>query len=288
MPDKYAVIGNPVGHSLSPDIHRAFARATGQDITYDRLLAPLDAFEASVRKFFNDHESGRGLNVTLPFKREAWDIVDCHCGYALDAEAVNTIKLTGGRLEGHNTDGVGLLRDLEQNLEFPIRGKRVLIMGAGGATHGVVQPLLAARPESIIVANRTLDKAASLVSHFRRFRDLAADGLAALPYERLAGAQFDVVINATSAGLTGEMPPLPQSVFAPGALAYDMVYGKVTPFLKFAAARGARTADGIGMLVEQAAESFLVWRGVRPDTKPVIDWLRAEGGNMRAEGGGST
>ena len=277
MTDKYAVIGNPVEHSLSPEIHRAFARATGQDISYDRLSAPLDGFGAAVRRFFKEGEGGRGLNVTLPFKRQAWDIVDSRPGYALDAEAVNTIKLVRDKLEGHNTDGIGLVTDLEQNLGFPIHGKRVLLMGAGGATYGVMHPLLAARPDLLVVANRTLDKAMSLVSHFRNLGHFAPHGLSAKPYAQLAGTRFELVVNATSAGLTNEMPPLPEGVFAPGALAYDMVYGKSTPFLAFAAAQGARTADGIGMLVEQAAESFFVWRGVRPATQPVIDSLRRKG-----------
>jgi len=257
MTDQYAVIGNPVAHSLSPAIHAAFARATGQDIAYEKILAPLDGFAAAVRKFFGD--GGKGLNVTLPFKRQAWDTVNFHVGYALDAMAVNTIKLEGGKLIGHNTDGVGLVADLEQNLQFPIQGKRVLVMGAGGATYGVVHPIYKREPAQLVVANRTLQKAKA--------------------YDQLSEAHFDLVINATSAGLKNEMPPLPGTAFAEGALAYDMVYGKTTPFMKFAAERGAKAVDGLGMLVEQAAESFLIWRGVRPQTAPVIRALRrkAEG-----------
>jgi shikimate dehydrogenase len=281
MSDHYAVIGNPVEHSLSPAIHAEFARATGQDIAYTKILAPLDGFEAAARKFFKD--GGKGLNVTLPFKHAAWDFVNSHAGHALDAEAVNTIKPEAGKLAGHNTDGPGLVADLEQNLRFPIRGKRVLLMGAGGATWGVMHPILDRKPARIVVANRTLEKANELVAHFQHdARD--AGGLSAKPYDQLADSQFDIVINATSAGLKNEMPPLPAEVFAPGALAYDMVYGKVTPFLKFAGAHGAQTSDGLGMLVEQAAESFLIWRGVRPATKPVIDLLRREGGGRRTEG----
>jgi shikimate dehydrogenase len=283
MTDKYAVVGNPVEHSLSPEIHAAFARETGQDVSYGRIRAPLDAFKAVVAKFRD--EGGSGLNVTLPFKHEAWSMAGSRKGYALDAEAVNTIKFLGDGLEGHNTDGIGLLADIERNLAYPVGGRRVLLMGAGGATYGVMHPLLAAHPDLLVVANRTPDKATTLVAHFRKFERLAARGLSAKPYDALAGESFDLVINATSAGLRDEMPALPAGVFAPGALAYDMVYGKETPFLKFAAERGARTADGLGMLVEQAAESFFIWRGVRPATKPVIDRLRREGGRRKDEGG---
>jgi len=285
MADQYAVIGNPVEHSLSPAIHAEFARATGQDLAYGKILAPLGGFEAAVSKFFK--EGGKGLNVTLPFKRRAWDMVnfstDAESGYAIDAEAVNTIKLTGEKLFGYNTDGLGLIADLEQNLRLPIRGKRVLLMGAGGATYGVVHPILAREPGLLVVANRTMDKANQLVAHFQK-KAGAVGRFSAKPYEQLSGSQFDLVINATSAGLKNEMPSLPAEVFAPGALAYDMVYGKETPFLKFAASHGARTSDGLGMLVEQAAESFSIWRGVRPETRPVIDLLRRERGGRSAEG----
>ena len=273
MTDQYAVIGHPVEHSLSPAIHAEFARATGQDITYGKISAPLNGFEAAARRFFQD--GGKGLNVTLPFKREAWDMVNRHKGYAFDAEAVNTIKPVGAKLEGHNTDGVGLIADLEQNLGFPIKGKRVLLMGAGGATYGVTHPVLNRQPASLIVANRTLEKAIRLVAHFEEIQEISVGEFAARPYDQLGGAQFDLVINATSAGLKDAMPPLPGDVFAQGALAYDMVYGKTTPFLEFAKGKGARVADGLGMLVEQAAESFFIWREcARPKTAPVIEMLR--------------
>lgn len=272
LSDKYAVIGNPVAHSKSPDIHAMFARQTGQDIVYDRLLAPLDEFKKTAERFFL--EGGKGLNVTVPFKREAWNLVSAHAGAALDAEAVNTIKLEDGKLIGYNTDGVGLVTDLERNLGCLIAGKRVLLMGAGGATRGVMNPILEMHPELMVVANRTLDKAMSLVSHFHKFRNFTSGGISASPYLALAGAQFDLVINATSAGLSGEMPPLPEGIFAPGALAYEMVYGRDTPFMIFARNEGARAVDGLGMLVEQAAESFFIWRGVRPQTAAVIEKLR--------------
>ena len=277
MTDRYAVIGNPVGHSLSPAIHAEFARATGQDIYYGRLLAPLDAFRAAVFKFRD--EGGMGLNVTLPFKHEAWQIADTHSPGALEAGAVNTLRFGGGRTAGANTDGIGLTRDLKDNLDCPVRGRRVLLMGAGGAVYGVMGPLLRELPELVVVANRTLDKAVALVAHFEMLQKFAARGVTARPYGALPGTRFDIVINATSAGLADVMPPLPRDVFAPGALAYEMVYGRQTLFMRFATECGARAVDGLGMLVEQAAESFLIWRGVRPATAPVIRALR-----QRAEG----
>jgi shikimate dehydrogenase len=272
MTDRYAVIGNPVAHSRSPQIHAEFARQTGQDIAYERLLAPLDAFEATARGFFDG--GGKGLNVTVPFKHAAWDMVDSHAGHAVNANAVNTIKCADGRLVGYNTDGLGLVRDLRDNLHCPLRGKRVLLMGAGGATYGVMEPLLREQPQQLVVVNRTLDKARGLVGHFRAIGGIAMRAVSALAYSDLGGTRFDVVINATSAGLSDAMPPLPDGVFAPDALAYDMVYGRTTPFMAYARAHGTRAADGTGMLVEQAAESFHIWRGVRPDTVPVIAMLR--------------
>lgn len=274
MTDRYAVIGNPVAHSQSPAIHAEFARQTGQDMTYDRLLAPLDAFAATARRFFD--EGGMGLNVTVPFKHDAWRMVDAHAGVALNAEAVNTIRRVGSDLTGYNTDGTGLVTDLERNLGFPVAGKRILLMGAGGAARGVMHPLLEKRPERLVVANRSAGNAVSLVNHFARFGHLTAGGIAARSYPDLAGTRYDLVINATSAGLQGEMPELPAGIFAPDALAYDMVYGRVTPFLVHARQQGARAVDGLGMLIEQAAESFFIWRGVRPRTAPVIEKLRIQ------------
>ncbi len=277
MTDRYAVIGNPVGHSKSPLIHAEFARQTGQDISYAGILAPLDGFKATADEF--KRAGGKGLNVTLPFKHDAWNYVTAHEGYALEAEAVNTIKFDGRNAIGHNTDGIGLLRDLRDNLRRPIKGVRVLLMGAGGGAYGVMGPLLREQPERLVVANRTLDKATRLVERFQTFQGTEIRSISAGPYDDLGHVEFDIVINATSAGLTGGMPPLPEGIFAKDALAYDMVYGRLTPFLEFARARGARVADGLGMLVEQAAESFFIWRGVRPETAPVIEMLRrkAEG-----------
>jgi shikimate dehydrogenase len=272
MTDRYAVIGNPVEHSLSPRIHAAFARASGQDVSYDRVLAPLDGFRATALAFRD--AGGSGLNVTLPFKHEAWELAGTHSDYARGARAVNTLVFAAGRIAGHNTDGIGLTRDLRDNLDCPVRGRRVLLMGAGGAVYGVMESLLREQPQSVVVANRTVDKADALAAHFLDLHHLAAGGVRACSYAALAGARFDIVINATSAGLGDGMPPLPRDVFEPAALAYEMVYGRETPFMRFAAECGVRAADGLGMLVEQASESFHIWRGVRPATKPVIEMLR--------------
>jgi shikimate dehydrogenase len=273
MSDRYAVIGNPVAHSKSPLIHAEFARQTREDVSYTAILAPLDGFRSTVEQFRG--EGGKGLNITLPFKHEAWNLADERSGYALDANAVNTIAFDGGRIIGYNTDGIGLVTDLERNLAFPIRDRRVLLMGAGGASYGIMRPILDSRIRLLVVANRTLEKAVGLVAHFRQFEKLVPGGVSAKPYEQLAGSQFDLIINATSAGLSNQMPPLPDDIFASGALAYDMVYGKRTPFLRFAQERAAMIADGTGMLVEQAAESFFIWRGVRPRTAPVIALLKS-------------
>jgi shikimate dehydrogenase len=264
MTDRYAVIGNPVAHSQSPWIHAEFARQTGQDIEYLRIEAPLAEFARSVDAF--RAAGGRGANVTLPFKEQAF----LYCRDALSDRAsavgvVNTLVFENGKARGDNTDGVGLLRDLTDNLGRKIAGARVLLLGAGGAAQGVIGALLAAKPKQLVIANRTADKARMLA---RRY------GVVAGGYDEFRGEQFDLLINATSAGLAGEAPRLAPAVFAPGALGYDMVYGRDTPFLAMARAAGAQACDGSGMLVEQAAESFLLWRGQRPDTAPVLAALR--------------
>ena len=268
--DRYVVVGNPIAHSKSPQIHAAFAAQTGQNLTYERLLAPLDGFVASVEAF--RAEGGKGLNVTVPFKQEAWQLCEQLSERAQLAEAVNTIKFEDGRIIGDNTDGVGLCRDICHNLQQALQGKRILLLGAGGAARGVILPLLAEQPACLTIANRTASKAEQLAQQFQRHGQLSASS-----YEALAGQQFDVIINATSASLSDALPPLPAGCFAPGSLAYDMMYGKgLTPFLLFAQQQGAvHLADGLGMLVEQAAEAFRIWRGVRPDTAPVIAELRA-------------
>jgi shikimate dehydrogenase len=269
MPDRYAVFGNPIAHSKSPVIHAAFARQTGQDIVYEARLAPLDGFVAAVEAF--RAEGGKGANVTVPFKVEAFHYAKEHTERARLAQAVNTLKFDDGRVLGDNTDGVGLVRDITVNLAQPLRGRRVLLLGAGGAARGVLLPLLREEPAGLFIANRTMDKAVELARQFSPFGPVEGGG-----YDALSGRIFDVVINATSSGLSDALPPLPETVFALEALAYEMMYGKTTPFMAFAKARGARVADGLGMLVEQAAESFFWWRGVRPQTAPVIASLRQE------------
>jgi shikimate dehydrogenase len=279
MTDHYAVVGNPVAHSLSPAIHAEFARQAGQDLDYVRLLAPLDGFAACVADF--RAHGGKGVNVTLPFKLEAYRLATRLSDRAEQAQAVNTLEFDAGAIFGDNTDGAGLVRDIETNLGFALAGRHVLLMGAGGAARGAVLPLLEKRPATLVIANRTPDKAHALALHFARRGKCAACG-----YAELAGRRFDLVINATSASVRGgPPPPLPDDIFAPGALAYDMMYGKaLTSFLRFAQAHGAaRIADGIGMLVEQAAESFFIWRGVRPETAPVIALLKTQDRGSRIE-----
>ena len=266
MTDSYAVFGNPIAHSKSPLIHAAFARQTGQDLTYSALLAPLDGFAASVSSF--RAAGGLGANVTVPFKEQAHALATRLTPRAQAAGAVNTLQFEAGGMLGDNTDGAGLVRDLVANLGLELAGKRILLMGAGGAARGVILPLLEQQPASVFIVNRTADKAIALVQAFAAGSKLSGGGYAALT------GSFDVVINATAASLAGDLPPLPDDVFAADALAYDMMYGKDTPFLAFARDHGARTADGLGMLVEQAAEAFLLWRGVRPNTAPVMQMLR--------------
>lgn len=272
MTDRYAVIGNPVAHSRSPRIHAEFARATGQDLAYEAILAPPDGFGSAVAAF--RAAGGRGLNVTVPFKLEAYGLATRRTPRAEEAGAVNTLSFAGDDALGDNTDGVGLVRDIESNLGVAVAGRRVLLLGAGGAARGVLFPLLERRPAFLTIANRTRSRAAELAAlAVARGRACAGAG-----FPELAGQAFDVVVNSTSASLSGEVPELPAGIFAPGSLAYDMVYGRgVTAFLAAARAAGAaRIADGLGMLVEQAAESFLAWRGVRPETAPVIRLLAGE------------
>ena len=268
MADKYVVIGNPVVHSKSPEIHARFAQQTGEQISYERLLAPLDGFEATVAAFMQ--AGGHGANVTVPFKLEAYALATELSVRAQTAGAVNTLRFTGDIIYGDNTDGVGLVTDIVRNAGITLQGERVLLLGAGGAARGVLLPLLEQQPAELVIVNRTLDKAGLLVQEFSAPHGV----LRASSYDALDGA-YDVVVNATSASLADALPPLNGDVFAAGALAYDMMYGRdATPFMRFAASHGAMTRDGLGMLVEQAAESFHVWRGVRPDTGPVYAALR--------------
>jgi len=268
--DKYAVIGNPVAHSKSPQIHALFARATGQAMTYERLLAPLNGFDATVEAFAA--QGGQGLNVTVPFKLQAFALAHTASDRALAAGACNTLSRDGAGWYADNTDGAGIVHDLMQNLGVALAGRDVLVLGAGGAARGILTPLFAQQPRSVTICNRTMTKAEALATTFAARGPVRAASPAAL-----AGTDFDVVINATSAGLGTDVSlPWPAALFRPQALAYDMIYGDVdTAFLRWARAHGAtRAADGLGMLVEQAAESFMLWRGVRPDTRSVFAMLR--------------
>ena len=270
MTDKYAVVGNPIAHSKSPQIHMMFAGQTRQDISYEAIEAPLDGFAARLMAL---REKGyKGCNVTVPFKFEAFKLATRLSALAEAAQAANTLRFNfdGDTILGDNTDGTGLVRDIRVNLGMALNNKRVLLIGAGGAAYGVALPLADAGAKLTIV-NRTADKARLLAASLSSLDSIIPSG----NFDDVAGRQFDAVINATSAGLSGGELPLPPTCFAPGALAYDMMYGRETPFMQFAREHGAaRVSDGLGMLVEQAAESFLIWRGVRPETAPVIKALR--------------
>lgn len=270
MSDLYAVIGNPVGHSKSPLIHAEFARATGEDIAYTRLGAPPDGFAAVLEQFRAG--GGRGVNVTLPFKEEAHALAASLSPRAQLAGAVNTLKFDNGKIFGDNTDGTGLVRDIEHNLGVAIEKKRVLILGAGGAARGVIGAIAQSRPATIALANRNLDKAGRVAA-----AHTSCAKIAVLAYTELRNTFYDIVINATASSIHNECPPLPEGVFAEDGLAYDLMYAaEPTPFMMYAKKQtdSLIIADGIGMLVEQAAESFYIWRGVRPLTAPVIAMLR--------------
>lgn len=267
-PDRYAVIGNPIAHSKSPDIHARFARQTGQNLIYERILAPLDGFAKTVREFVDS--GGKGLNVTVPFKLEAHALADILTERAQAAGAVNTLIVSGSKITGDNTDGVGLVADIVRNAGIPIGGKKVLLLGAGGAARGAILPILREQPSVLVIANRTVSKAEELSSLFAPHGDISARSFDALQ------ETFDIVVNATSASLDDDVPPVPPDIFGASTFAYDMMYGEApTSFMRFASAHGAQVRDGLGMLVEQAAESFFLWRGVRPDTAPVFADLRA-------------
>ena len=271
--DRYCVFGNPIEHSKSPFIHALFAKQTGQAIDYQAKLAPLDAFEVTVRQFME--EGGKGANVTVPFKLQACALADQLSDRAAIAGAVNTLSFSDGKIVGDNTDGLGLVRDIRQNAGVTIAGARVLLLGAGGAARGALLPLLQELPASLTIANRTLSKAEDLVNVAKE-SITASRQITAQTWSQLDGS-FDLIINATSSSLQSEVPPVPASVFEPSSLAYDMMYGdKQTSFNQFAAQCGAQTRDGLGMLLEQAAEAFLIWRGIRPETASVFAHFRAK------------
>lgn len=270
-PDRYAVFGNPIRHSKSPQIHAAFAEQTGQNLSYRAQLVEIGQFGAAARAFFAD--GGCGLNVTVPFKLDAYTFAGELSGRARRAGAVNTLALQeDGGLYGDNTDGVGLARDMHDNLGWELDGRRVLILGAGGASRGILEPLLRHHPQTLVIANRTADKARELARAFADLGEVSGCG-----FDELAGRRFGLMINATSASLSGELPPLPDDILSDDCCCYDLSYGTApTPFMRWAAGRAAwAVADGLGMLVEQAAESFCIWRGVRPETRPVIAQLRS-------------
>ena len=267
---RLAVFGNPVGHSRSPHIHRAFAAQCGLEVDYRAIEAPRDAFAEALTVFVSG--GGVGANVTVPFKEEAFRLCSELSSRASRAQAVNTLQWKGGSWFGDNTDGAGLIRDISENLHWQIADKRVAVLGAGGAVRGILAPLLACKPHSVFIANRTLEKAEMLAEAFRPEGEVRAGA-----FSELAGYAPHMVINATSSGLQGELPALPAAMIGSDTVAYDMVYGKgETVFCKWARERGARAcADGLGMLVEQAAESFFLWTGKHPDTQPVLTDLRA-------------
>jgi shikimate dehydrogenase len=268
--DRYCVIGNPIAHSKSPAIHARFAAATAQQLSYEACLAPVDGFAATVRRLVA--EGYRGANVTVPFKLEAAALCDSLSARARAAGAVNTLSFEAGAIRGDNTDGAGLVRDIVRNAGLALAGRRVLLLGAGGAARGVVLPLLDEAPAHIVIANRTVATAHALVGQFPQHGErLSASGFAQLE------GRFDLVVNATSASLAAALPPVPPAVFGTDTLALDMMYGpEPTVFMRFAAQHGATVRDGLGMLVEQAAEAFHLWRGVRPETQAILRELRQQ------------
>jgi shikimate dehydrogenase len=278
--DRYAVVGNPIAHSKSPFIHAQFAQQTGERVEYGRLLAPLEGFVAEVNAF--KAAGGRGLNVTVPFKLEAYALAQRLSPRAAAAGAVNTLRFDADGIFGDNTDGFGLVRDIESNLGVALKGARVLLLGAGGAARGVVLPMLERGPREITVVNRTAAKAHDLIGQFSTAAEAAGclingGGPDAVYRDPVEAQPYDVIINATAGSLDAALPECDERAFGTGTLAYDMMYGaQPTVFMRHAQALGARAADGLGMLVEQAAESFYVWRGVRPDGAPVLAALRAQ------------
>jgi len=276
MSDLYAVMGNPINHSKSPQIHTEFAEQTGQNLVYSAIQVPLDSFVAEVDKFF---KNGKGLNITVPFKEQAWQYADSYSSRALRAGAVNTlIKKEDGTVHADNTDGVGMVRDIAVNHQTPMKNKRILVLGAGGAVRGILEPVLEEKPAKLVIANRTVEKAQALAEDFQgisEVTELSGCGFADLA-ELCKILPFDLIINGTSASLSGDLPPLPDSVVGVETVCYDMMYGAhTTVFNQWATGlNAAKTIDGLGMLVEQAAESFTLWRGVRPDTQSVIAGIR--------------
>ena len=266
MTDRYAVIGNPIAHSRSPQIHSAFAKQTGEDLEYHRILGAQERIEEQIHGFFA--EGGKGMNITVPFKEDAWRLADERSPRARSAGAANTrVLLPDRRLRADNTDGIGLVRDLTENHGVAIRNRRILLLGAGGASRGVARPLLDELPAQLLIANRTATKAIDLARELADLGPVRGCGL-----EELSGQRFDLIVNGTAAGLAGHIPEIPDDCLIPGGITYDMMYSdKPTAFVRWGLEHEATLAlDGLGMLVEQAAESFFLWRGVRPETREVI------------------
>ena len=269
--DHYAVFGNPIEHSKSPEIHRNFAELTGEAVVYEKQLVDVDSFESAATAFF---KTGKGLNITVPFKLEAYSFAARLTERARRAGAVNTLAMQAdGTILGDNTDGIGMVSDIVDHLGWIIDNKKVLILGAGGAVRGILQPLLAQNPKALVIANRTVEKAKQLAKGFGELGSVEGCG-----FEHLSDFKFDIVINGTSASLAGDLPPLPDTLLAKGACCYDMMYGaEPTVFMHWAKEHGATAvADGLGMLVGQAAESFKLWRGVKPEVQSVIEKQRAK------------
>jgi len=269
--DQYAVFGNPITHSKSPLLHSAFAKQTHQSLIYNAQCIALDQFAHEANRFFQS--GGKGLNVTVPFKEEAFQLADQLSAEATIAGAVNTLISQGdGTILGDNTDGKGMVKDIKQHLTWPIKNKRVLLLGAGGAIKGVLHPLIMEQPHSIVIANRTASKAVALANHFSEYFS-AIEGIG---LSSIGDASFDIIINGTSASLSGDLPDIPSSIFTGNSCCYDMMYSKdLTPFLLWCQQNGvSHLSDGLGMLVCQGAESFFLWRGIRPETQPVITQLR--------------
>ena len=268
--DHYAVFGNPIKHSKSPQIHKLFAEQTKQSLLYTAELAEIGQFDQAVKEFIK--HNGKGLNVTVPFKEDAWKLADQHSDRAKRAGAVNTLKLEqDGSLYGDTTDGVGLVRDLMQNHHIKIKDKTILIIGAGGAVRGIIEALLEQLPRSVLIANRTKQKAVQLAKDFSDLGNINGCGL-----DETSGNSFDIVINGTSSSLQGDLPSLPDSIFNKHTCSYDMMYAaQATVFMQWSIDNGVEQVfDGLGMLVEQAAESFYIWRGVKAETSSVIQYLR--------------
>lgn len=269
----FAVIGNPIHHSLSPQIHAAFAKENGLDIDYESVLSPLDQFKNTMHQLIQ--QKFTGANVTLPFKKEAYQLATTHTGHARIAEAVNTLEFKEDEIIGHNTDGIGLVRDLEQNLDTHLKNKKILLIGAGGAAEGVIYSMLEKKPSELTLTNRTIEKSNVIQNkmdvHAKSFNvNLNVTEITKCPHQ-----YFDVIINATSASLINAELHMDPKVFHEGCLAYDMMYGKETSYIREAISQGSKTSDGLGMLVEQAAEAFFIWHHIQPTTKSVIESLRS-------------